>query len=504
MSCERRLVVGVVVLLAGWAVRVAVIGAHALHPDEALYGYWGLLIWSGRDPWLATVPVYKPPLLPYLTAGSMGLLWGTELGVRLPGLVAGTLTIGLTGRLAWRLYRDDLVAGMAMLGIALSPLALLLSATGFTDPPMVALGVAGCVAAAEGRPVWAGALAGLACAAKQTGLVWLPVVGWLLLVAAARGTATNRVWFRWGAGFLAIFGLVSLWDWARIAQGAASFWTTSIVGYGGLRLSWPAEQAPRLQAWLAWARYLLGSLPLTIGLLVGAVALVGRGVRFTTWPALFDLVFTGFALTYLLVHWLWAFPVWDRYLLPLAVPAALLLGRTTSCPRRRWSRIVLSVSVALLLGLASWQAVAGEIPVGAGLPVYDGIDRVADFLEGLPEGSVLYHHWLGWEYAFYLFDGPLYLAYWPSPSWLARDVLAHGEASPRYLVVPAWEPAARVEAALARVGYGLVPVFHVWAQEGQPRFVVYRIARRLAEGPLWRGGGSVAPPVASLSGVIQR
>ncbi|MGD1993954.1 MAG: hypothetical protein PVI59_12240, partial [Anaerolineae bacterium] len=73
---QRRglLLGGTLVCLLAWGLRTALMGVHRLHPDEALYGHWGLLILSGRDPWLGTVPAYKPPLLPYVTFGSLWLL----------------------------------------------------------------------------------------------------------------------------------------------------------------------------------------------------------------------------------------------------------------------------------------------------------------------------------------------------------------------------------------------------------------------------------------------
>jgi len=488
-TTRLRLFGAILIYLVGWGLRVTVMGAHRLHPDEALYGYWGFLILSGRDPWLATVPVYKPPLLPYTTAGSLALLGRSELAVRLPGLMAGLATVGLTDRLAWRLYRDRLTGLVAMATVALSPFTVLFSATGFTDPLMVAWGLAACVVAAEGQTGWAGLLAGLAFATKQTGIAWLPLVGWLLLVQTARHRLAVRELAYSAAGFLAVIGLVVLWDQGRIAQGATGFWTAGVTGYGGLRLIWPAEEALRVRAWTDWLHHILGSRLLEVGLLAGAVALVVRGVRWQDWPALVDLVLIGFCLAYLMVHWLWAFPVWDRYLLPLVPLVGILLGRVTSLlghtgrkereeHRRTRRNFALFATLAVFigaLGLAAGQAVAGGVPVGAGLPAYDGIEKVTDFLRDLPEGTVLYHHWLGWEYAFYLFDGPLYLAYWPTPAWLAQDVLAFGETGPRYVVFPAWEPSARVEAALAEVGYYLVPVFRARDADGTLRFIVYRI-----------------------------
>ena len=496
---------GVLICLLAWGLRMAVMGGHRLHPDEALYGHWGLLILSGRDPWLTTVPAYKPPLLPYMTFGSLWLLGcdpfvplqpaAAEWAVRLPGLVAGMITVALTGRLATTLYREALPGLVAALFVALSPFALLFSATGFIDPVMVAFGLAGCVAAAEGRPGWAGVLTGLAFAAKQTGLAWLPLAGGITTLALVRRGTGRRVGAlaRGVVGFLLVVGLVLVWDRVRVAQGAESFWQAGLAGYGGLRITWASELAPRLQAWGHWIAESLGS-PLLAGvLLMGLSLLVLRALRCQDWPALFDLVLIAFGLTYLLVHWLWAFPIWDRYLLPLVPVVGVLAGRLLAqilawlplrapgLPHRRLQWAVLAV-VVLCLAAPAADGVAGRLPVGAGEASYDGFDQVAAFLSQLPEGTVLYHHWLGWEHGFYLFDAPLYRAYWPHPAWLARDVEAFGQAEPRYIAFPAWESADRVEAALAEVGYRLQPVLVARAPAGEIRFRVYRIVPSVESG----------------------
>lgn len=473
------------IFLLAWGVRVGVVGTHRLHPDEALHAYWGLHILTGYDPWLITVPVYKPPLLPYVLAGSMGVVGRTEWAVRFPGLVAGLVTVGLAARLARRLYRSPLAGQVAAVATALSPFGILFSATAFADPLMVVFGLAGCVMAIEDHPGWAGLLAGLSVAAKQTGVVWLPLVGALAL-APRRGKEWSG-WLRMAGGFLLIVGGVWGWDRGRVLQGAESFWRAGVEGYGGLRMIWPMEWGPRLRDWFTWLGRLLGTPWLNVLLAGGALVLVGKGMRQRTWPALFDAVLVGFFLAYLLVHWLWAFPVWDRYLLPLAPLAGVLLGRVVSVPvgwvaarmasARRWlaeGAVLLLVGVCLAAPAA--RAAAGEVAVGAGFSAYDGIEQVADFLWGLPEGTVLYDHWLGWEYAFYLYGSPLHLIYWPTPIWLAQDVQARGRTDPGYLVIPAWESSARVEAALREVGYALEPMREVRGEGEEIRFIVYRLA----------------------------
>jgi 4-amino-4-deoxy-L-arabinose transferase-like glycosyltransferase len=471
-------------LLVAWALRLPPLLRYPLHPDEALYGYWGLLIGRGRDPWLTGVLVYKPPLLPYLVAGSQGLFGDTAIALRMPTLMAGLLTVALAGALAHALYRDRCTAATATLGVALSPFAVIFSGTAFPDPLMVALGLAACVAAARDRPRWAGLLAGLSFATKQTGLVWLPL-SVLVRVLALRSPVLGRRSLLSLAGCWAfVAGLMFAWDAIRVAQGADGFWQVGVVGYGGLRLIWPHELWQRLWDWSGLLRYLFAS-PLINALLVIGwsvlvwTSLVGRsGAR----SALADLLLVSFSLTYILFHWLVAFPTWDRYLLPLVPILAVLLGRVVhiavSIPhvltlsQRSAAGILL---LALLLTVPALQASAGRYPIGMERAAYQGIEDVVSFFNRLPEGAVVYHHWLGWHYRYRLFDGPVYLAYWPTPAWLARDVQAFGHREPRYVTFPAWESSARVKHALGDVGYALEPALTASRHDGSHSFFVYAI-----------------------------
>ena len=525
--------------MLAWALRLPPILDNRLHPDEALYGYWSFLIGCGRDPWLTTMPVYKPPLLPYLIAGSQALFGNSEFAVRLPGLAAGLLTVVLVAALARSLYRDRWAATIAAVSVALSPFAILFSATAFTDPLMVALGLGGCVAATRGRPAWAGLLAGLAVATKQTGLVWLPLVALLQIPNPKSPILTwtsqnqkglfstappwNRRCWRfnpapalsgrrgltkppqnycplcknligkvlnprclllvighWSLVILLVFG----WDGIRVAHGADSFWRVGVAGYGGLRLIWPQELWERLRGWVGLMRYLFASSLVNGALLVGLPVLLWRAVthRRHTREALTDLLLISFLLTYFLLHWLWAFPVWDRYLLPLAPVLSLLLARTLTIfashfrsliAHRSW--LIANCSLFILLILPAWNAAHSRYPVGGDHGAYDGIDEVAAFLRDLPAGAVVYQHWLGWQYAYYLFDGPVYLAYWPTPTWLAQDVQVFGATDLRYITFPSWESSARVERALADVGYGLAPVLTTTRRDGTHSFTVYHV-----------------------------
>jgi len=470
----------VLLLLLAWALRLAPILDHRLHPDEALYGYWGLLIANGRDPWLAAVPAYKPPLLPYVIAGAQALFGNSEFSVRLPGLAASLLTVSLVAALAHSLYRNRRIAAVAAVSVALSPFAIQFSSTAFIDPLMVALGLGACVMAARGRVGWVGVWAGLALAAKQTGLAWVP----LALGPSLIENKKARAWARSIGYFLLIMILVFLWDAVRMAQGAESFWRVGAAGYGGLRLIWPHELWARLRGWTGLARYLFVSPAVNTALLVGLPALACRAVarRSHTREMLVDLFLVSFVLVYLLLHWLLAFPIWDRYLLPLVPVLAVLLGRTLDLLLSRAQRairlspfVICHFLLIICLARPALVAAQGRYPIGGYNDADDGIDQVVAFLRDLPEGSVVYQHWLGWQYAYYLFDGPAYLAYWPTPSWLARDVQVFGALDPRYITFPSGESSARVAQALAEVGYGLEPVLAATRQDGTRSFTVYHI-----------------------------
>jgi len=149
-----------------------------------------------------------------------------------------------------------------------------------------------------------------------------------------------------------------------------------------------------------------------------------------------DLLLVAFLLIYFFLHWLWAFPVWDRYLLPLVPVLAILVGRMLNVLARGLrfaghkaqvlSSLIVLCSAFVCLAAPALEGARSHYPVGGDHWAYDGIEKAAAYLQDLPEGAVVYHHWLGWHYTYHLFDAPIYLAYWPTPAWLARDVQAFG------------------------------------------------------------------------------
>jgi hypothetical protein len=183
-----------------------------------------------------------------------------------------------------------------------------------------------------------------------------------------------------------------------------------------------------------------------------------------------------------------AFPIWDRYLLPIVPILALLLGRMMTALLDRWQgsgqwsgRLRISglalcfLLFVLLAGSGIWAA-AGRIPVGGDHGAYDGLSEVIAFLGTLPAGTVLYDRWLSWHYDYYLFNAYLYRAGFPSPEWLAADAAAFYDGRPRYLVMPDWESSARFGRALEKVDLAMSPVLTTRRRDGTISFVVYEIA----------------------------
>jgi hypothetical protein len=103
------------------------------------------------------------------------------------------------------------------------------------------------------------------------------------------------------------------------------------------------------------------------------------------------------------------------------------------------------------------------------------VDDAALYLSSLPEGSVLYDRWLSWQWNFYLFGAPVYVAWLPSPEGLATDLAAFGHRSPRYFVVPSWEPDGEMRAAAARAGFAFVPRHESYRRDGSLSLTVYAL-----------------------------
>ncbi|MBI5565554.1 MAG: glycosyltransferase family 39 protein, partial [Chloroflexi bacterium] len=434
---QSSLVMLAICLLA-FVLRLGPLYDNRFHPDEALFSTWSLTVARGENPLLTGVPIDKPPLLIYLNAISFYVFGQSELAARVPNLIASVVSVVLVWRLGIsRLGTGRLVIGQSVtsqpvdpltnlpidqftnllppLLFALSPFAISFAPTAFLDPMMIMFGLASLVAASRGRSGWAGILLGLSFAAKVQGLFFAPLI-WVFSKQVDKETRKQGVsLLRLALGLGIVTLLVLAWDRAR---GGLPFWQQQTINYGDLRLIFLDELGPRLMGWLSFLPYFFGPI-------VGLVSLIGlpqvlrvsiRGRRLLLWlSGIFVL------------HWLFNFPIWDRYVLLLVPIAAVLIGRAlghlvTSSPLHSISPSLILAIITIVALPFTAAAAESQYPIGGDHGANDGIDQVAMFLKTLPSGTVLYDHWLAWELGYYVGRGFVYVSYFDTPAALRDDL----------------------------------------------------------------------------------
>ena len=552
-----------VALAVGILLRGLLLDQPGLHPDEALYASWALRIADGSDPALLGVYVDKPPLLLYLLAGLFRLA-GFDgqapldpgrliLAGRLAAWLASSISLALLWLIARRVYGPSVALGALAL-FALSPLAVRLSPTLFTDPWLVLWLLLGLWAALGQRAWLAGIACGLAYATKQQGLLFMPLllaVLWFSVRADAAArlagmtgrklkgddhpagvvrnphsgglTVRRHVW-RWLNGFAIVAVAVLWWDSLRW-QWMPSYWDRSAQTYGGLALALDSGLPQRLAQWGELMGYGFGW-PLWLALaalsLWAAAAAQRRARRqpnlphrhadavpkrsgvegrrstlapharagvpapVSTTPHWFDRLLLAYVAAYVLLHIATNLAPWDRYLLPLLPLLALLLARAAfwawhanvdaaqPASAAGWPRRAATAGMAFSLLYAGYMASFARLPLSDG-GAYDGVQQITTHMRSTePSGAILYHHWLGWHYNFYLYDAPMELRWWQEPADLARK--AAGSSSQRQLIAfPAGREQRDVRAALAAAGLALSPVLLAADGRGEPSLALYSI-----------------------------
>ncbi len=507
-------------LSLGLGLRVLLLARPGLHPDEALYASWALRIADGSDPALLGVYVDKPPLVLYALAAVFRLAGaGTDalldfdrlvmLG-RAAGVVAAAFSLILLYAVARRVYGRR-AAILALLGYAISPLAVRLSPTLFTDPWLLLWVLLGLWAAVARRGWLTGLACGLAYASKQQAVLFIPLIVALFLLgprphdygdaSALRPPLARRQLRGLISGFFLVVVLVLWWDSLRW-QWLPSYWDRSMATYGVLRLAEPAVWPEQARQWAELLSYVFGSPLLTLSLVVALPLVAWTAWRQRhTWAARFDLLLLSFVGAYLALHLLSTIAPWDRYAFALT-PVVLLLwargweqgwawAQRGQTGRRilpgtggvsGWAsrapfphgRTVFSAMTAVALLHTGALAIGERLPVGD-MRAYDGAPAVAAYLRhAQPVGAVLYHHWLGWHYTFYLYGAPVELRWWETPAALAAKITAEPVA-PQFMAIPAGRAEAPLRQALAAAGVGMEPVLVVHHADGSLSLTLYRL-----------------------------
>ena len=490
LRARPALVLGAIAAL-GLVLRLSLIAANRFYGDEALYAHWALLIATGRDVFLRTEIVDKPPLFFYTLAVFFRVLGNSETVARLPNIIASVSGIAIVYEIARHLYSRR-VATLAALFLALSPFDILFAPTAFTDSMMVALALGSCLAALKARHLAAGLLLGLAALTKPTAVFFLPWIGFLAVVGLhreGRKPQLGRACLRalWGLAPVAALGAV--WDRA-LRPTSPSVLDAGSVHYGGLKLVPLAQVPPRLGEWLGQLQYLTASPLLDAFFLVGVLALLLSGLwqraRRPGWA--YDLGLAGFALLFMAAHTLLSFSAWDRYLLGLAPILAILLARVALLPfdlmpqgeAGAWRRPAYASLLAAFLALAMLPpvhaALSGSLPVGSDHGKFTGIDQVAAYFRGnVASGAAVFHHDEGWHYSYYMFGFPYSFYYYPDAAYLLDLVRRLPPGQGKYLALPNWVEATGLQATLHAGGWQLRDVYRTYRADGTLSFTVYRI-----------------------------
>lgn len=482
------------ILLIGAAVRIALLGQHHFHPDEALFATLGRLIIQGIDPLLVHTPllVDKPPLFYYVLAAGIAIDWLSEMTPRLPALYASIVSIALTARIAHELWPGTKASIIASLFVALSPFSILLAPTVFADSLMVMWFLAGLLLALRRRWFLAGIFSGLALATKQNALFLLPLIlslGWLKICCAATRADRTKYILRYFAGLGLMAIAIFSWDYWRLELGAASFWRAGVGFNNPGRLARSDEVWTRLRSWLNLYRDIsgygvTGLVSIATLSVIGAIA-PAENPDSPEQPA--AVIILAYLVGYACWYWLVAFPLFDRYLLPVVSLSALLLARGVAfltqlivrnayVGRHTSGAWVLSGMLFALMLFPAYQATQYRYDIGGNRTLYEGIDEVASFLDETPVGTVVYYDMLGWTLHYYLFDSDVFLAPFSDTHWLEHDLLANGDnGSARYIVLPAWQSQVEVLDAVMAANYQADPVLQTVNEGGNSTFIVYHV-----------------------------
>jgi hypothetical protein len=271
-------------------------------------------------------------------------------------------------------------------------------------------------------------------------------------------------------------------------------WANQVANFGGFRLAWSWELLPRLKAWLDLGSTLFGSPKVSILFLILFFLLLGFGWYKDDRGSAVDKLLLLFTLGYMLLQWLVAIPIWDRYLLPMIPIWTITMARGLTIIYaylrslldmivlgQRGPRLAKGLGYAGLLVILLFMlpgtisAREGKWPVG-GQPTADqGAWQVADYLADSPYGTVLYDHWTSWYWGYHLFDSGIYLSWFPHPAALVEDLVVFGSGpETRYLLLPDDGRALPVFRAVNAAGFLLEPVLHT---DTDPGLRLYKIER---------------------------
>lgn len=346
------------VLALATGLRVWHLNSVGFNSDEAVYSGQAAAI--ANEPELGELfPIFRAHPLLFQTFLSLGWRLNLDVGfARLASVAAGVVTVYLVYELGRQLYgrRAGLVAALLL---ALMPYHVVVSRQVLLDGPMTMFATLTLLLLVRyvlsGRRAWvyaAGAAMGLTFLAKETSIVLLFAIYAFLAL-----TPELRVRLRDLAISLGAMAVV-------IAPFPLSLLLAGRVGTGESYLTWQLFRRPN-HDWL----FYFANVPEMVGPLVLAAAVAGLVLlrKTASWPERLLLCWIAVPVAF--------FQLWPvkgfQYLLPIAVPLAILAARLL-VRRRAWpalALVCLSLLVPTIAQLAATEqrsmlAGAGGLPAG--------------------------------------------------------------------------------------------------------------------------------------------
>jgi hypothetical protein len=355
------------------ALRLWQLNAVGFNSDEAVYSGQAAAI--ANDPGLDELfPVFRAHPLLFQTFLSLG--WRLDFPVgfeRLASALAGVVTVYLVYELGRQLYgrRMGLVAALLL---ALMPYHVIVTRQVLLDGPMTMFATLTLVLLVRyvlsGRPAWlyaTGAAMGLTFLSKETSIVLLFAIYAFLAL-----TPELRVRLR----DLAISVGVMI---AVVAPFPLSLSVAGRSGTGESYLTWQLFRRPN-HDWLFYP----STLPEMLGPLVLATAAIGVVVlrKSASWPERLLLCWIAVPLVF--------FQLWPvkgfQYLLPIAVPVAVLAARLLV--RRRAMPVLVVVCISLFVPTIDRIAATEDRSVLAGAGGLPAGREAGEWIDShVPEGA---------------------------------------------------------------------------------------------------------------------
>lgn len=408
ISKNREAVAVFVIMLLALNFRVLLLGLHRLHMDECLYASYAIRMLNHGDLTLnGGLIVDKPPAFFYFLALSFLINGISENAARLPNIIFSLVTMFYIFKLAKKMYPKDTVTPFAAIFfLAFSVFYTLFSVTAFQDISMLAFMLISFYYVKEEKYFLSAFFYSFSIACKPMTLFLLPIFVYISIMQAGR-KITLKIFMEYIKGAAVVFVPMVIWS-ALLANPRWGVFTFFITQQPDV-MSVSENTAGRLMQWIKDSGYVLNNFVwlamapagMVISLAVSAVKKDRDSLKNDIF-LLLSFIFIYFLLSFV------KFRFFDRYLLVVVPFACLMLARGVSLihsvtGKKTFAVIAMVMAFVYIFPMRNLDK--SDFQTGALFRDSDGFEKVADFVRGKPETTLIYFgHTISWYGYFYLPD----------------------------------------------------------------------------------------------------